>query len=136
MLAYIKAYFALDVFSCEIKSLFKFVDSLSLFYITVETKTTQSIQPSVNFFYEVSILHTRKDSCWVCNYSNCCLDFPKAFPMIYQSRFVKESFRLGFTKCRLDLLFQVCKFQVGSYSYNMEKMIFEVSQLGYAHTSR
>lgn len=31
---------------------------------------------------------------------------------------------------------QVCKFQVGSYSYNMEKMIFAVSQLGYAHTSR
>merc|ERR1712012_1104668 len=30
---------------------------------------------------------------------------------------------------------QVCKFQVGSYSYNMEKMIFAVSQLGYAHTS-
>ena len=34
------------------------------------------------------------------------------------------------------MLFQVCKFQVGSYSYNMEKMIFHVSQLGYAHTSR
>ena len=31
---------------------------------------------------------------------------------------------------------QVCKFQVGSYSYNMEKMIFAVSQLGFAHTSR
>lgn len=31
---------------------------------------------------------------------------------------------------------QVCKFQVGSYSYNMEKMIFAVSKLGYAHTSR
>lgn len=31
---------------------------------------------------------------------------------------------------------QVCKFQVGSYSYNSEKMIFAVSQLGYAHTSR
>ena len=31
---------------------------------------------------------------------------------------------------------QVCKFQVGSYSYNMEKMIFAVTQLGYAHTSR
>ena len=33
-------------------------------------------------------------------------------------------------------LFQVCKFQVGSYSYNMEKMIFEVTHLGYSHTSR
>lgn len=32
--------------------------------------------------------------------------------------------------------FQVCKFQVGSYSYNMEKMIFEVTHLGYSHTSR
>merc|ERR1719245_1315339 len=31
---------------------------------------------------------------------------------------------------------QVCKFQVGSYSYNMEKMIFEVTHLGYSHTSR
>jgi len=31
---------------------------------------------------------------------------------------------------------QVCKFQVGSYSYNMEKMVFKVAQLGYAHTSR
>ena len=31
---------------------------------------------------------------------------------------------------------QICKFQVGSYSYNMEKMIFAVTQLGYAHTSR
>ncbi|XP_023327977.1 glycine receptor subunit alpha-1 [Eurytemora carolleeae] len=31
---------------------------------------------------------------------------------------------------------QVCKFQVGSYSYNMDKMVFQVSQLGYAHTSR
>ena len=34
------------------------------------------------------------------------------------------------------IILQVCKFQVGSYSYNMEKMIFHVSQLGYAHTSR
>ena len=31
---------------------------------------------------------------------------------------------------------QVCKFQVGSYSYNMEKMIFAVKYLGYAHTAR
>jgi len=31
---------------------------------------------------------------------------------------------------------QVCKFQVGSYSYNMEKMVFAVKQLGFAHTSR
>ena len=36
----------------------------------------------------------------------------------------------------LPSLFQVCKFQVGSYSYNMEKMIFEVTHLGYSHTSR
>jgi hypothetical protein len=31
---------------------------------------------------------------------------------------------------------QVCKFQVGSYSYNMEKMIFEVTSLVYEHTAK
>ena len=43
---------------------------------------------------------------------------------------------LGNIPLIITMLLQVCKFQVGSYSYNMEKMIFHVSQLGYAHTSR
>ena len=60
-------------------------------------------------------------------------------PMIFNYFPLDTQVRLDTTLARVDFLHktvQVCKFQVGSYSYNMEKMIFNVSQLGYAHTSR
>ena len=60
-------------------------------------------------------------------------------PMIFNYFPLDTQVRLYTNISRDDFLHktvQVCKFQVGSYSYNMEKMIFNVSQLGYAHTSR